>query len=279
MTEINHIDQEQRYKKFYAGIYKGVKIYVILHREEPHQKLRVEFLPENVLQKIEKLAENSKRLGLEKILFDDDDPEFEISHNQYYELLSFQDSVVFNRSLRNHQYLTYLFRSLTMKILKAICRLHKLRGYSSLKKDDLIEFIILNLSYEEQIKLIRKCEMKIIKDGLKNAIDIILGRAEESLSDIQIDESRKEIELCFTHQYGTTTNFAEFKTDSLENPPRDCDCRVGSKMGFCKHFWIAFIIAVQHGFFKKSQWKLTQIPRAFWNYIPKLTIKAGEHQK
>ncbi|MBD3196534.1 MAG: hypothetical protein GF317_15850, partial [Candidatus Lokiarchaeota archaeon] len=47
-----------------------------------------------------------------------------------------------SKQIDNRTYLTYLLPALNVKELKQICRDFKIKGYSRLKKAELIEFIL-----------------------------------------------------------------------------------------------------------------------------------------
>jgi len=273
---IEHIQQHHRFQKFFVGELFEVKLFVLLHEDEPHDAIQVEFLPEILIKKIKEFRISHQRKGLETLLYDDGDLEFEISHNQYYEQLALQESVIFTRSIDTDEYLTILLQSLTIDQLKEICREKEIKGYSNYRKVDLITFIILNLDYTEKYRFLIANELKIINSEIKEAVRIILNKSKEKLTDIQIDETRKEIELRFESPHWNATNFAEFQNGSLSNPPRDCDCRVGSANGFCPHFWIAFFIAIQKNFFFLREWEVTKLLSNISKIISKLQITSGE---
>jgi hypothetical protein len=273
---IEHLQQHHRFQKFFVGELFEVKLFVRLHDDEPREPIKVEFLPENLIEKIKEFRMSHQRKGLETLLYDDGDLEFEISHNQYYEQLALQESVIFTRSIDTDEYLTILLQSLTIDQLKQICREKEIKGYSNYRKDGLITFIILNLDDYEKHRFLIANELKIINSEIKEAVRIILNKSKEKLTDIQIDEARKEIELRFESPHWKTTNFAEFQNGSLSNPPRDCDCRVGSANGFCAHFWIAFFLAIQKNFFFLREWHVTNLPSNLSKIISKLSITPGE---
>jgi len=273
---IEHLQQHHRFQKFFVGELFEVKLFVRLYEDELLEPIKVEFLPENLIEKIKEFRMSHQRKGLEAILYDDGDLEFGISHNQYYEQLALQESVIFSRSIDTDEYLTILLQSLTIDQLKEICREREIKGYSNYRKDGLISFIILNLDYTEKYRFLIANELKIINSEIKEAVRIILKKSKEKLSDIQIDEARKEIELRFESPHWNSTNFAEFQNGSLSNPPRDCDCRVGSANGFCPHFWIAFFLAIQKKFFFLREWHVTKLPSNISKIISKLSITPGE---
>ena len=72
-----------------------------------------------------------------------------------------------SRKIDNTTYLTYLLKYLNVNDLKQVCRDFDLKGFSRLKKDDLIEFILNSLAEEEMIELLQQRELDIVSDGIK----------------------------------------------------------------------------------------------------------------
>ncbi|MFO7794823.1 MAG: hypothetical protein ACQERB_00185 [Promethearchaeati archaeon] len=260
---------EHLFSKHSLGKLYGINVFVVLHEKEVKAHIKLKFLPKQIKDRIQKIKAQSQKITLGSFIDNNTDPEYELSHNEYYEQIAFQDSVIFHRSIDTDPFLKYLFQSLTTDQLKDIFREHDIKGYSSLKKDDLIGLLLLNLSQEEKIEWLRRNELKIITEELQKAIDILFHHSKETLSEIKVtNNSRNEIEARFKGSKLETTNFLSITKDNIANPDRDCDCRTGSSMGFCPYFWIAFLKAFQLGYFQLNDWKLTQLPYHFKKAIP-----------
>ncbi len=181
--------------------------------------------------------------------------------------------VASDRKIDNRTYLNYLLQSLNVKELKLICRDFLLKGYSGLKKSELIEFILDSLSEEEYNRLIYDKEIEIISDGIELAIKKIQGKDREMIKEIKImNPDLNEIELSFKGFNWEVNSFLSITEDNIENPERDCDCRIGANMGFCSHFWIGFIFSLKQGFFKLEDWHLTRLPENFEEQINSIQI-------
>jgi len=112
-------------------------------------------------------------------------------------------------------------------------------------------------------------ELKIINSELQKAINILFNRAKERISEIKIvNKVNHEVEATFNGPKWETTNYLSITEDTIKDPDRDCDCRTGSNMGFCPHFWIAFLKSLQLGFFALEDWTLTQLPYHFKKALP-----------
>jgi hypothetical protein len=64
------------------------------------------------------------------------------------------------------------------------------------------------------------------------------------------------------------------RPDNINDPERDCDCRIGSNMGLCNHFWVGFIFSLKQKYFNLSDWNLTELPKDFGKMIQSIKISA-----
>ena len=174
-------------------------------------------------------------------------------------------------------YLSYLLQSLNINDLKQICRDFEIKGFSKLTKAKLIEFILDSLAEEEISELLKHKESEIISKEIDLAFKKINDEDRESISAIKIvDPDNHEIEILFKGFNWETTSFLSIKKENIENPERDCDCRIGSNMGFCNHFWVGFIFSLKEGYFKLSDWTLTLLPDDFEEKIKSIKLSKGE---
>jgi hypothetical protein len=179
------------------------------------------------------------------------------------------------RQIDDRTYLNYLMQSLNVDALKQVCRDFELKGYSRLKKVELIDFILDSLADEELKELIKKKEMEIISDGIDLAIKKIKGEDRENLVEVKIvNPDEHEIELFFKGWNWEVSSYLSITPKNINDPERDCDCRIGSNMGFCSHFWIGFIVSLKEGFFKVEDWNLTILPKNFEKDIQSIEISA-----
>lgn len=178
-----------------------------------------------------------------------------------------------SRKLDNRTYLSYLLQSLNVDELKQICRTYEIKGFSKLKKIELIDFVLDSLAEEEYKELLKQKELDIISSEIDLALKKIRGEDRETIEDIKIiNEKEHEIELTFKGFNWETKSYLSITPKNINNPERDCDCRIGSNMGFCNHFWVGFIISLKEGYFKLSDWKLTVLPSDFKSTIETIQI-------
>jgi len=178
------------------------------------------------------------------------------------------------RGIDDKTYLDYLLQSLNVTELKQICKDFKLVGYSKLKKLELIEFILDSLAEEEITELLKQHELEIISKEIDLAIKKINGEDRENIETIKIvNPNNHEIETTFKGFNWEITSFLAITKNNIENPERDCDCRIGSNMGFCNHFWVGFIFSLKQGYFTLKDWNLTALPKDFEKRIESIVLR------
>jgi len=181
-----------------------------------------------------------------------------------------------NREIDDKTYLKYLLQSLNAEGLKSICKDFDIKGYSKYKKSELIDFILDSLAEEELKELLKQNEEEIISKDIQTAIAKINGEDRESITNIKVvDDNNHEIELKFKGFNWESASYLSITSKNIHDPERDCDCRVGSNMGFCNHFWVGFIYSLKKNYFKLSDWKLTTLPKDFGKKVEKIVIKDG----
>ena len=180
------------------------------------------------------------------------------------------------KKLDDKIYLNYLLQSLNVNDLKQMCRDFELKGYSKLKKSELVGFILDSLAEEELKELVEQKELEIISNEIQIALKIINGSYRETISVIKIvNEKNHEIELLFKGFNWEVSSYLSITPENIDDPERDCDCRIGSNNGFCSHFWVGLIFSLKHNYFELSDWKLTVLPKDFEKKIATIKISTA----
>ena len=181
-----------------------------------------------------------------------------------------------SRKIDDRTLLSYLLQSLNVNELKQVCRDFSIKGFSKLKKAEIIEFILDSLAEEELRELLEQKEIEIISDGINTALKKINGEdLRESIKEIKIvNVEEHEIEIIFKGMSWEITSFLSMTKENIENPERDCDCRIGSNMGLCNHFWVGFIYSLKQHWFKLKDWTLTRLPEDFEEQVKSIKIAA-----
>ena len=81
-----------------------------------------------------------------------------------------------------------------------------------------------------------------------------------------------EIETNFKGFNWEIKSYLSITKNNIDNPERDCDCRIGSNMGFCNHFWVGFIFSLKEGYFNIKDWSLTVLPKNFEKRIESIVL-------
>ncbi|MBN1802182.1 MAG: Rho termination factor N-terminal domain-containing protein [Candidatus Lokiarchaeota archaeon] len=182
-----------------------------------------------------------------------------------------------SRKIDDKKYLSYLLQYPNVNDLKQICRDFNIKGFSKLKKSDLIDFILDSLAEEELKELIEKKELEIINEGIDLALNKISGIDQESISSLKIvNEKEHEVEIGFKGMNWEVISYLSITDENIDDPERDCDCRIGSAMGLCSHFWVGFIFSLKQGWFDLKNWSLTKLPNDFQKKIISIKIKADQ---
>jgi len=180
---------------------------------------------------------------------------------------------IMKRNIDNRTYLKYLLQSPNVNELKQICRDFEIKGFSRLTKSELIDFILDSLAEEEFKEVLKQKELEIISNQIDLAIKKINGEDRESIAEIKIvNPNEHEIELTFKGWNWEVSSFLSIIPKNISNPERDCDCRIGSEMGFCSHFWIGFIYSLKRDWFKIKDWTLTILPENFEERVQNITL-------
>ncbi|MFX0075210.1 MAG: Rho termination factor N-terminal domain-containing protein [Candidatus Hermodarchaeota archaeon] len=179
-----------------------------------------------------------------------------------------------SRKMDQKTYLKYLLQSLNADDLKQICRDFGIKGFSKFNKANLIDFILDSSAEEELSDLLQQKEEEIISSEIDTALSKINGDDRESITNIKVvNEKNHEIELKFKGFNWTSESYLSITPKNINDPERDCDCRVGSNLGFCNHFWVGFIYSLKKDYFKLSDWKTTILPKDFEKNIKGIVIK------
>jgi hypothetical protein len=184
-----------------------------------------------------------------------------------------REGLQMKRKLDDKTYMKHLLQFLNVDGLKQICRDFDIKGFSKLKKSELIEFILDSLAEEELKELIQQKESGIISEGINLALKKINGEDRETITEIKIvNPKNHEVEIKFKGFNWEIGSYLSITPKNINDPERDCDCRIGSNQGFCGHFWIGFILSLKEGYFRLSDWTLTQLPDNFVELINPVKI-------
>ena len=108
-----------------------------------------------------------------------------------------------------------------------------LKGYSILKKAELVVFLDSSLTESEKNELYKKYEPEIIKTIITNALALVSGEHKaEQIHNAAILSGGKGYRIWFKGKYGSTKASLEISNSTTK---KSCTCRIGEKMGICIH--------------------------------------------
>ncbi|MFX1275938.1 MAG: toll/interleukin-1 receptor domain-containing protein [Promethearchaeota archaeon] len=109
----------------------------------------------------------------------------------------------------------------------------KLKGFSSLKKEELIDFIDSAIKDKEKQELYKKFEPNVTKKLVQEALSLISGEHKvEKVQQASITPGGKGYKIWFKSKYGMHETSVEITNDGVE---RSCDCRLSKLGGICIH--------------------------------------------
>ncbi|MHA1143626.1 MAG: hypothetical protein ACTSRW_02745 [Candidatus Helarchaeota archaeon] len=126
----------------------------------------------------------------------------------------------------------------------------KMKGYSKLKKDELVDFISSFLSEDEKEKLYEKLAPEFAKDLIQAAISLMLGedKREKVIKTKKIEPKGYQIEIK-GFQWDNEASI-QVEDEAIES---ECTCRIGENEGICRHQIVLFLILHEKGEIKLDQ--------------------------
>jgi len=200
--------------------------------------------------------------------------EFIMKRDDYLRILHMKESIIDRRMIDDARFLSYLLLSLTIPEIKDIFKDYKIKGYSQMGKDEMIEYLILNLSKEEQREIILEKEQDIISFTIAQALRLINHKDnKEKIKEItKINRNEGIVEILFEGFDWEISCYIIANERNMNDPERNCDCKIGSNGGFCKHFWVVLMKALKEQFISIYNWNLTFLPERFEEYYKELKI-------
>ena len=156
------------------------------------------------------------------------------------------------KGLESFKFKTFL-RSLTIpKITELINRYNelvlkdssekKLKGYSTLKKQDLVEFVDINVDNNNKKILYIEFEKDFVENLVSNALSLISGEHKvEKVQNAIIIAGGKGYNVWFSSKYGSHKASLQLVDKTVE---RDCNCKIGENQGLCLHQMAIYLMLI-----------------------------------
>ncbi|MBD3186896.1 hypothetical protein GF325_08730 [Candidatus Bathyarchaeota archaeon] len=129
----------------------------------------------------------------------------------------------------------------TSKEVKSIAKEAGLRGYSSLNKTELIEFVIDGVESELMQEFLKGEAMEKLEKVLGNAIDLLKGKSVSGEKITSIDVVASKIEASFKGIRWETNTVASLDKICAPSFSFDCTCPPSQSNGLCVHYWALFL--------------------------------------
>jgi len=118
----------------------------------------------------------------------------------------------------------------------------RLKGFSALKKEQLIEFVASALDHKEKRETYKKFEPEITRKKIENALDLISGEHKvEKVQQASLIPGGNGYKIWFKGKYGVHKTSVEVLRDSIQ---RTCDCRFAQFGGICMHQTAIFLMLI-----------------------------------
>jgi hypothetical protein len=178
------------------------------------------------------------------------------------------------REVSDRDYFSYLLTSLNKDEMKQICRENGIRGYSYLRRNELIRLVERSLSDEARHLVIKNNEREIMQKAINLAFNKIYLNENERLESITVvDEEAHKLQLKFVGFGWQIESSLSITSTNMHDPERSCGCQIGRNMGFCNHFWVGFIFSVKKGWLNPNDWTLTPLLADFSQKVDDLSIE------
>ncbi|MBY9003541.1 MAG: toll/interleukin-1 receptor domain-containing protein [Candidatus Lokiarchaeota archaeon] len=118
----------------------------------------------------------------------------------------------------------------------------KLKGYSTLKKQDLVEFIDTNVENNLKKILYSEFEKDFVESLVSNALSLISGEHKvEKVQNAIIIAGGKGYNVWFSSKYGSHKASLQLVNKTVE---RDCNCKIGENQGLCLHQMAIYLMLI-----------------------------------
>ncbi len=160
--------------------------------------------------------------------------------------------------MQDSEFIELILHAFSVDDLRDLCREHDLKGFSRMKKAELVPFIKTSLAEEELTKVLSSRGQEVLQSTVDLAVAIATGKEiREKLREVTDVAGTITLDFKGLQWTQTTTVKDPVKGDVL--PPWTCTCRTAKDGGICTHFYIAAVSLNQlHG------WPLGSLPKKLW---------------
>ena len=162
--------------------------------------------------------------------------------------------------------------------LKDICKLYKIKGFSSLNKEELINLILKSIPKSTFNLFLEDIEKKSLNTIISLVPIYFLKENPTKLDALHFDEKHNILSLKFKGfrwEINTNIDFVNLhKKDVPLTFKFNCTCEYAKDGGLCSHFWLGLIWAFQKFSIETSRWNRPKLPEIFNELRYKLDFKS-----
>ena len=165
----------------------------------------------------------------------------------------------------------------TNQSLKDICKIYKIKGFSKLNKEEIIDLILKSIPKTTFDSFLNDIEEKSLIMTISLVPKYFTKENPTKLEVIHFDDKDNILNLKFKgFRWEIDTNL-QFLNLNKRNEPLtlkfNCTCEYAKDEGFCSHFWLGLMWAFQKFSIENSRWNKTKLPAIFNELKNKLNFK------
>ncbi len=166
----------------------------------------------------------------------------------------------------------------TIQDLKDICKQNRIKGFSNLSKDDIINLILKSIPNNAFHSFLKDLEQKSLNSIISLVPKYFKKENPTKLESLQFDEKNNNIMLYFKgFRWEIYTNIEFLNLEKKIEPLRfkfNCTCEYAKDGGFCSHFWIGMIWGFRKFNINASRWDKCNLPEIFNELVNNLDFKS-----
>jgi len=166
----------------------------------------------------------------------------------------------------------------TNQYLKDLCKLYKIKGFSTLNKEEIIDLILKSIPKTTFDLFLKDIEEKALITTISLVPKYFLKENPTKLDTLHFNDKSNILSLEFKgFRWQVNTNINFLNLHEKDKPlifKYNCTCEYAIDGGFCSHFWLGLIWTFQKFSIRTSRWNKTKLPEIFNELKNKLNFKA-----
>jgi hypothetical protein len=166
----------------------------------------------------------------------------------------------------------------TNPFLKDLCKLYKIKGFSNLNKEEIIDLILKSIPKNNFDSFLKDIEDKSLTSIITLVPKYFLKENPTKFDILNFDDKNNKLNLHFKgFRWEINTSIHYLNLQKKKEPLAfefDCTCEYAKDGGFCSHFWLGLIWAFQKFSIEASRWNKTELPGIFHELKNKINFKS-----